>query len=166
MIPRGADAVVMIEQTEAVEVAGEPAIAVRRTLAPGANISFAGSDITQGETVLWSGQALTARELGVLAALGVNEVSVFRRPRVAIISTGDEIVAPGQPLPMGAVYDSNAAILAATVRELGGEPVCLGTVRDDLDQLRSLVQQGLDCDMVVSRRNIKGSGRSVVSGRQ
>lgn len=159
MVPRGADAVVMIEQTEAVEQAGRPAVAVRRTLAPGANISFAGSDITQGETVLWSGQVLTARELGVLAALGQSEVPVFRRPRVAIISTGDEIVAPGQPLPMGAVYDSNAAILAATVRELGGEPVCLGTVRDDLDQLRSLVRAGLECDMVLlSGGTSKGAG--------
>jgi len=159
MVPRGADAVVMIEQTEAVEQAGQPAVAVRRMLAPGANISFAGSDITQGETVLWSGQVLTARELGVLAALGQSEVPVFRRPRVAIISTGDEIVAPGQPLPMGAVYDSNAAILAATVRELGGEPVCLGTVRDDLDQLRSLVRTGLECDMVLlSGGTSKGAG--------
>jgi putative molybdopterin biosynthesis protein len=159
MVPRGADAVVMIEQTEAVEQAGQPAVAVRRMLASGANISFAGSDITQGETVLWSGQVLTARELGVLAALGRDEVAVFRRPRVAIISTGDEIVAPGSPLPMGAVYDSNAAILAATVRELGGEPVCLGTVRDDLDQLRSLVRTGLECDMVLlSGGTSKGAG--------
>lgn len=159
MVPRGADAVAMIEQTEAVDRNGQPAVAVSRLLAPGANISSAGSDITRGETVLWSGQILTARELGVLAALGLAEVAVFRRPRVAIISTGDEIVPPGQPLPTGSVYDSNAAILAATVRELGGEPVCLGTVRDDLAQLRSLVQAGLECDMVLlSGGTSKGAG--------
>jgi putative molybdopterin biosynthesis protein len=109
--------------------------------------------------VLWAGQVLTARELGVLAALGIDRVEVYRRPRVAIISTGDEIVAPGQRLPTGSVYDSNATILAATVRELGGDPVSLGSVRDDLDQLRLLVNEGLTYDMVLlSGGTSKGAG--------
>ena len=159
MVPRGADAIVMVEQTEATDLDGQPAVAISRMVSPGGHISSAGSDITRGETVLWSGQVLTARELGVLAALGLDRVEVYRRPRVAIISTGDEIVAPGQPLPTGSVYDSNATILAATVRELGGEPVCLGTVRDDLDQLRSLVEVGLTYDMVLlSGGTSKGAG--------
>ena len=159
MVPRGADAVVMVEHTEFREIDGQPAISVARMVSPGGNISFAGSDMTRGETVLWAGQVLTARELGVLAAIGWAEVEVFRRPRVAIISTGDEIVSPGQVLPMGAVYDSNAAILAATVRELGGEPVCLGTVRDDLSQLHSLVGDALRYDMVLlSGGTSKGEG--------
>ena len=159
MVPRGADAIVMVEQTEAVDLGGQPAVAISRMISPGGNISSAGSDITRGETVLWAGQVLTARELGVLAALGLDRVPVYRRPRVAIISTGDEIVAPGQPLPTGSVYDSNATILAATVRELGGDPVCLGTVRDDLEQLRTLVEQGLSYDMLLlSGGTSKGAG--------
>lgn len=159
MVPRGADAVVMVEHTESVELDGRPAVAVSRMVSPGTNISSAGSDITRGETVLWAGQVLTSRELGVLAALGLDTVSIFRRPRVAIISTGNEIVAPGQPLPTGSVYDSNATILAANVRELGGEPVCLGTVRDDLGELRTLVHEGLACDLVLlSGGTSKGAG--------
>ena len=159
MVPRGADAIVMVEQTEATDLHGQPAVAISRMVSPGGNISSAGSDITRGETVLWAGQVLTARELGVLAALGLDRVPVYRRPRVAILSTGDEIVAPGQPLPTGSVYDSNATILAATVRELGAEPVCLGTVRDDLDQLRLRVNEGLTYDMVLlSGGTSKGVG--------
>ena len=159
MVPRGADAVVMVEQTESIDIDGQPSISVARMVSPGGNISFAGSDITRGETVLWAGQVLTARELGVLAAIGLAEVEVYRRPRVAIISTGDEIVPPGQALPLGAVFDSNAAILAATVRELGGEPVCLGTVRDDFSQLRTLVNDALSYDMVLlSGGTSKGEG--------
>ncbi len=159
MVPRGADAIVMVEQTESIDLDGQPAVAIRRMVSPGGNISSAGSDITRGETVLWAGQVLTARELGVLAALGLDRVTVWRRPRVAILSTGDEIVAPGQPLPTGSVYDSNATILAATVRELGGDPICLGTVRDDLNQLRSLVEQGLTYDMLLlSGGTSKGAG--------
>ena len=159
MVPRGADAIVMVEQTEATDLDEQPAVTISRMASPGANISSAGSDITRGETVLWAGQVLTARELGVLAALGLAEVTVYRRPRVAIISTGDEIVPPGVPLPTGSIYDSNATILAATVRELGGDPVCLGTVRDDLSQLRKLVSAGLTYDMVLlSGGTSKGAG--------
>ena len=159
MVPRGADAIVMVEQTESIDLDGQPSVAISRMVSPGGNISSAGSDITRGETVLWAGQVLTARELGVLAALGLDRVAVYRRPRVAILSTGDEIVAPGQPLPTGSVYDSNATILAATVRELGSDPVCLGTVRDDLDQLRSLVAEGLTYDMLLlSGGTSKGAG--------
>src|SRR5574340_403525 len=82
-------------------------------------------------TVLRRGQLLTSREIGVLAAIGLADVAVYRRPRVAILSTGDEIVAPGSPLRPGTVYDSNAAIIGAAVEELGGEAVQLGIVRDD-----------------------------------
>src|SRR5438876_774419 len=81
------------------------------------------AEIGPGETVLRRGELLTARETGVLAALGLAEVRVIRRPRVAIVSTGDEIIAPGTPMRPGLVYDSNATILADAVRELGGEPI-------------------------------------------
>ena len=109
MVPRGADAVVMVEHTETCEAAGGPAIEIRRSVAAGQFVSFAGSDLARGETVLRAGQLLTSRESGMLAAVGIAEVEVWRRPRVAIISTGDEIVAPGEPIQPGMVYDSTAA---------------------------------------------------------
>src|SRR5205814_1030363 len=86
MLPRGADAVVMVEHTDA----NGGQLLVRRSLTPGANITFTGTDIAAGEMVLHAGEPLTSRETGVLAAIGIAEVPVLRRPRVAILSTGDE----------------------------------------------------------------------------
>ena len=105
MVPRGADAIVMIEHTDAIEADGKPSIEIRRPAAAGQFISFAGSDMARGETVLRNGQVLTSREIGMLAAVGCAAVEVWRRPRVAILSTGDEIIAPGTPIRPGAVYD-------------------------------------------------------------
>ncbi len=93
MVPRGADAVVMVEHTDTVEEAGAVEIEIRRPAAAGQFIAFAGSDMARGETVLRAGQILTSRQIGMLAAVGAAEVEVWLRPRVAIISTGDEIIA-------------------------------------------------------------------------
>lgn len=159
MLPRGADAVVMVEHTEPRDDGAHPAIEIARTVSAGENVSYAGTDIARGETVLRAGQLLTSREIGVLAAIGVAEVPVYRRPRVAILSTGDEIVPPGAPLPLGAIYDSNAAIIGAAVAELGGEPVPLGVVRDDEDALASALAQALHYDVVLlSGGTSKGAG--------
>ncbi|MCA9080832.1 MAG: molybdopterin biosynthesis protein [Planctomycetaceae bacterium] len=159
MVPRGADAVVMIEQTDIVECDGTLALEVGRAAAPGSMITFAGSDIALGETIYWPGQVLTSREIGVLAALGMTSVPVYSRPQVAIISTGDEVVQPGEPLPLGAIYDSNAAILAGAVTEAGGEPVLLGAVPDDADALRRIVDKALEHDVVLlSGGTSKGAG--------
>ncbi len=160
MLPRGADAVVMVEHTEVVAGHDDVRIVeVGRAVTAGENVSYAGTDIARGETVLRAGQVLTSREIGVLAALGVAAVRVFRRPRVAILSTGDEIVAPGSPLPLGAIYDSNAAILAAAVAELGGEPVQLGVVRDDEGALSAALERALVHDVVLlSGGTSKGAG--------
>jgi putative molybdopterin biosynthesis protein len=160
MVPRGADAVVMVEHTETCEAAGGPAIEIRRAAAAGQFISFAGSDLARGETVLRTGQVLTSREIGMLAAVGIAAVEVWRRPRVAIISTGDEIVAPGEPIRPGMVYDSNAAILAAAVEEAGGTARPLGIGPDDEIVLSRLVDQGLaTCDIVIlSGGTSKGAG--------
>ena len=156
MLPRGADAVVMVEHTD--DEDGE--LIVRRSVTPGFGVSFAGTDIAAGETVLRRGELLTSRENGVLAAIGVDEVRVWRRPRVAVVSTGDEIIPPGQPMQPGMVYDSNARIIADAVRELGGEPVPLGIVRDDLDKLRERVTSAIEsCDLVLlSGGTSKGQG--------
>jgi putative molybdopterin biosynthesis protein len=159
MLPRGADAVVMVELTEERDAGGVPCVEVQRPVAPGEAVAAAGSDIARGETVLRAGQLLTSRELGAVAAVGIAEVSVWRRPRVAIFSTGDEIVPPGQPLPPGGVYDSNAAILAAAVEELGCEPVVLGIARDDEAALSAMLEQALTHDAVLlSGGTSKGAG--------
>jgi putative molybdopterin biosynthesis protein len=162
MVPRGADAVVMVEHTEAQDDGGDGAtvIDVRRAVASGQFIAFAGSDLARGETVLRAGQVLTSREIGMLAAVGTDAVEVWRRPCVAVISTGDEIVPPGTPIRPGAVYDSNAAIIATAVEEAGGIPKPLGIGPDDEIVLARLVNEGLaGADMVVlSGGTSKGAG--------
>lgn len=159
MLPRGADAVVMVEHTELAPSPDGVRVEVRRAVTPGENVSYAGTDIARGETVLRAGQFLTSREIGVLAALGRAAVEVHRRPRVAIFSTGNEIVAPGDALRPGAVYDSNAAIIGAAVEELGGAPVHLGVIPDDEQALGRALAEGLKCDVVVfSGGTSKGEG--------
>jgi putative molybdopterin biosynthesis protein len=160
MVPRGADAVVMVEHTDTRDQGSTTVIDVRRAVVSGQFIAFAGSDLARGETVLRAGQVLTSREIGMLAAVGTAAVAVWRRPRVAIISTGDEIVAPGKPIRPGAVYDSNAAIIAAAVEEAGGVPKPLGIGPDDEIVLSRLVDEGLaSADMVImSGGTSKGAG--------
>ena len=156
MVPRGADAVVMVEHTDS----DTDAVIVRRSATPGFGIAFAGTDVAAGETVLRTGDLLTSRETGVLAAIGVSEVDVWSQPRVGVLSTGDEIIEPGEPMRPGMIYDSNARIIADAVRELGGLPVMLGIVHDDLDQLRDRVNHALqDCDvLLLSGGTSKGAG--------
>jgi putative molybdopterin biosynthesis protein len=158
VVPRGADAVVMIENTELIDAV--PAIDLRRAAAPGQFISYAGSDIARGETLLRRGATISSREIGMLAACGFSESEVVRRPKVAVLSTGDELVALGKPLRPGAVYDSNGAIIAAAVAEAGGEPVALGAYPDDETALENAVRDALrQCEMVVlSGGTSKGAG--------
>jgi putative molybdopterin biosynthesis protein len=159
-IPRGADAVLMVEHTELVETSQGPAIELTRAVGPGQFVAYAGSDIARGETVLRRGQRIGSREIGMLAACGYAEVPVVRRPRVAVLSTGDELVSPGSALPPAAVYDSNGAIVAAAVAEAGGEAVRLGAYPDDERVLEAAVRRALaSCDMVVlSGGTSKGAG--------
>lgn len=159
MVPRGANAVVMVEHTDLDESSETPKILIRHAVSPGQNITFAGTDVARGETVLRAGQILTSREIGVVAAIGIAGVDAYRRPRVAIISTGNEIIAPGETPAPATVFDSNAAILAAAVRELGGEPVVLGIVPDEIERLEVVVRQGLEYDVVLlSGGTSKGAG--------
>ncbi len=155
VMPRGADAVVMVEHT--IPRAG--GIVVTRAVVPGANVTFAGTDIASGETVLNRCALLTSRETGVLAATGNAKVRVFRRPRVAILSTGDEIIVPGAPMSVGKIYDSNATIIADAVREIGCDPVRLGIVPDNATQLEAALRQALTYDLVLlSGGTSKGAG--------
>lgn len=159
VMPRGADAVVMIEHTELIET-GTGAIELRRAAVPGQFVSYAGSDIARGETLLRRGVRIGSREIGMLAACGLGEVLVVRRPKVAVLSTGDELVRPGEPLKPAGVYDSNGAIIAAAIREAGGEPLPFGAFPDDQDALESAVRRALaEADMVVlSGGTSKGAG--------
>lgn len=136
VVPRGADAVVMVEHTQ-------PAgggIDVQRPVAPGNNLTFAGSDIGRGDLVLLRRRVLTSQDGGVLAAVGLDRVRVVRRPRVAVLSTGNEIVPPGAPLPTGSVYDSNQRMLLDAVAELGGDPVPAGVLPDDEPRLEEALE--------------------------
>lgn len=159
VIPRGADAVVMIEQTELIED-GSPRIELRRAAAPGQFVSYAGSDIARGETLLRRGTCIGAREIGMLAACGLDRVEVVRRPKVAVLSTGDELVEPGKPLKPAGVYDSNSAIIAAAVAEAGGEPLMFGAYPDDVIILEKTVREALAASdiVVLSGGTSKGAG--------
>lgn len=159
VIPRKADTIVMVEDTEP----GDGVILVSRAAAPGSNISFAGSDVGRGEVVLRRGIRVSARESGVLAAVGAAEVDVLRRPVVAVISTGDEVVVPGDSIGVGEVFDSNQRILLDSVVELGCEPRPCGIVPDDEDKLEALLKTLLSGDdavdvILMSGGTSKGEG--------
>jgi molybdopterin molybdotransferase len=145
-MPDGADAVVRVEDTE--EQAGH--VHIRAAVKPGASVRHPGEDIRAGETVLEPGQALRPADIGLLASLGLAVVSVYRRPHVAILSTGDELVDLGQPLGPGQIVNSNAYTLAAAVHEAGGVPRVLDIVRDTPDATRDAFRDALTADMVLS----------------
>ena len=159
-IPRGADAVVMVEQTELVETPQGPAIDVRRAVAPGGFVAYAGSDIARGETLLRRGLRSARARSACWRRAGSPRCDVVRRPKVAVLSTGDELVRLGEPLRPAGVYDSNGAIVAAAVSEAGGEPVAFGAFPDDETALELAVRSALaGCDMVVlSGGTSKGAG--------
>ncbi|WP_157014740.1 molybdopterin biosynthesis protein [Mesorhizobium xinjiangense] len=156
-VPRGADAVIMIEHTDP---AGDDAIEVRRSIAPGGFVAFAGSDMARGETLLRAGTPIGAREIGMLAACGIASVETVKRPSVAILSTGDELVQPGEALPPVGIYDTNGAILAAAVSENGGEGRFLGACGDDEAALEAAMWTALaGHDMLIlSGGTSKGAG--------
>jgi molybdenum cofactor synthesis domain-containing protein len=156
-VPRGADAIVMVEHTQP---AGSRAIEIRRAASPGQYVSYAGSDIARGEALLRSGTMIGSREIGMLAACGIAQVTVARPTRVAVISTGDELVQPGAALRPAAIYDSNGAIVTAAITENGGEAAFLGAVPDDEQQLEAAMRQALQTGdmLVLSGGTSKGAG--------
>lgn len=156
-IPRGADAVVMVEHTHPT---GSGAIEIRRAASPGQFVSYAGSDIARGEVLLRAGTLIGSREVGMLAASGVACVSAVRKPRVAIISTGDELVQPGEPLRPAAIFDTNGAIVTAAVSENGGEAHFLGAFPDDEAKLEAVMREALATSdmLILSGGTSKGEG--------
>jgi len=161
VMPRGADAVVMIENTFPIEAdkSGEAGIKILKAVAPSGGVSLAGSDIGAGEVVLRIGDLLGYRETGTLAALGEAKVWVWRRPKVGIISTGDELVTPGGQMELGKVFDSNATVLGHAVEELGCESVHFGIVPDEESRLETVLRESLELDFVmISGGTSKGEG--------
>ena len=144
-LPGGADAVVMIEQT----VHDGAAVRFRVPAHAGQNIGPRGSDVRAGQRVLGEGTFLTPARLGVVAALGLAEVTVYARPRVAILCTGNEVVQPGRPLGPGQIYDVNTETLAAVVREHGGHPVPYPPVADDRAAIAEALDAALGADLVL-----------------
>ena len=161
MTPRGADAVVMLEDTQ-VSRPGE--IEILRPAAPGENVLLLGEDVQAGETVLLRGTRLRAQEIGGLMALGYTSVSVVRKPRVAILSTGDEVVAPDvDPLP-GQVRDVNTYTLSAVVTQAGGEPVLFGILPDTRVALEAAARRAhATCDAVLITAGSSVSSRDLTS---
>ena len=146
-LPAGADAIVMVERTS---TEGD-VVKVQVAATTGDHVRSAGDDLRTGQTVFEAGTVLTPGHLGVLASLGLSEVTVFPPARVGVLSTGDELVEGTTPLRPGQIRDSNRPTLLALVREAGCEAVDLGTARDDEDAIRSKLEEGLAaCDAVVT----------------
>jgi molybdopterin molybdotransferase len=146
-IPEGADAVVMVEETE--KLGGSAEVRIFTPVYPRQHVGRRAGDIARGQTILAAGDLLSPSRIGALAATGVRDVEVFARPRVAILSTGDEIVEPGQPLGPGQIYDINSFTLSAVIGAHGGIAVTGATAPDSLPELEAAIEQAAAADIVV-----------------
>ncbi len=146
-IPQGADAVVMVEDTQR----DNDELHVFTTVTQNENVMKQGSDIKAGETILKKGQVLGSSEIGVLAALGLTTVKVSRLPMIAVLSTGAEVTEPGKNLPEGKIYDINAYSISTAVIEVGAKPVYFGVIPDDRTALQKALQTAVaSADMVIT----------------
>jgi molybdopterin molybdotransferase len=161
MLPQGADGVVMVEHTQMV---GTGEIETLRAVAVGENVLKVGEDVSQGEEVILQGTFLRPAEIGGLMALGITQIAVARRPRVGILSSGDEVVPPESELAPGQVRDVNAFSLSALVEEAGGEPVRYGIFPDQAEALRTGARRALaECDVVVITAGSSASARDLTA---
>ncbi|HDZ35480.1 MAG TPA: molybdopterin molybdenumtransferase MoeA [Thermococcus sp.] len=159
-LPKGADAVIQFED---VEREGDDVV-IYKPAYPGLGVMKAGTDIPRGKTLLKRGTRLTFKDTALLSAIGVAEVPVFRKPRVAVISTGNEVVLPGSELRYGQIYDINGRAIVDAVRELGGEAIFLGIARDDRESLKALIENGVECcDVVILSGGASGGIRDLTS---
>ena len=159
-VPGGADAVVPIEvvsETDGVLHVGEAVVA-------GAHVRPRGGDLRQGETIVDAGVVLGAAHVAALAAGGAARLTVARRPRVAVLTTGTELRPPGSKLEPGQIYDANGPMLAALVRSAGGEPEPLQAVTDDAEAHRDALRRGLEHDVLVSSGGVSVGPHDLVRG--
>ncbi len=165
-VPDDADAVVPFEDTDESERRRDgktlDEIAIKINAHPGDNIRPAGEDIAAGELVLKRGTIMRPAEIGVAASLGRDVVRTIRRPSVAIISTGDELISPGSPLEPGKIYNSNAFSIAAMVEHYGGEPRIMGIANDTVEALSEVLDASIDSDMVVTSAGVSKGDYDVV----
>jgi molybdopterin molybdotransferase len=165
-VPENADAVVPFEDTDELErrAAGgsSEAIAIHLQAETWDNIRGAGEDVEVGETVISSGQILRAGEIGVIASLGHSSVKAIRRPVVAIVSTGDELLQPGEEFQPGKIYNSNAYSLAAMVTRYGGVPRIMGIAKDTIESLETALEDAMDADLVVTSAGVSKGDYDVV----
>lgn len=157
-LPAGADSIVPFEEAEEREGSMIATAPVRR----GAHVRRKGEDLRAGETVLRAGTVVGPTEVSWFAASSRLSVRVHRRPRVAILSTGDELVPPGEALGPGKIHDSNGLAVAAAVKLLGGEPAVLGIARDDRASLQALLEEGLRADLLVTSAGVSMGDRDLV----
>jgi molybdopterin molybdotransferase len=158
-LPAGATAVVPVEATNA----ATDTVEIRASAKPGQHIRRAGEDVTSGTTVLRAGQAVTPAALGLAAALGLGELSVIPRQRVLVMSTGTELVAPGTPLQPGQIYESNAVMLAAAIRDAGAEVVASPMTGDDVETFRdTLARHTGDADLIITTGGVSAGAYEVV----
>jgi molybdopterin molybdotransferase len=157
-LPPGADTIVPVEDAEE----REGTVFVPRDVRRGAHVRRKGEDIRAGETILARGTVVGPPEVSLLASLSRLSIPVVRRARVAILSTGDELVSPGEPLAPGEIYDSNGLAVAAAVAQLGGVPVNLGIARDDRASLREALAEGLRADALVTTAGVSMGDRDLV----
>jgi molybdenum cofactor synthesis domain-containing protein len=153
MLPPGADAVVRVEDTDAAAgVAVLPdSVGIRVAVSPGTSVRAAGSDVRAGDLVLAAGSVMAPHRIGVLVAAGHGAAQVHPRPRVAILSTGDELVPAGEPISGAQIPDSSSAALAAQVTDAGGEAISLGIARDDRQDIIERLRRGVEgADIVVA----------------
>jgi putative molybdopterin biosynthesis protein len=158
-MPEGADAVVMFEYTER----KNSELYVYNAVVKDENVMKAGADIKKGETILKIGQILGSMEIGVLAALGIAKVKVYKIPHVAVLSTGAEITEPGKPLQLGKIYDINAYSLSSAVLESGGKPICLGVFPDDMTQLQPVLKRALEtADIIITSGGVSVGPKDIM----
>ncbi len=158
-VPSGATAVVPVEATDG----ATDTVSIRATAKTGQHIRRAGEDVTAGTTVLRAGQVVTPAVLGLAAALGLGELPVVPRQRVLVMSTGSELVAPGTPLRPGQIYESNAFMLAAAVRDAGAQVVASPMTGDDVDQFRAALDgHAGDADLIITTGGVSAGAYEVV----
>ena len=145
MLPEGADAVVRVEDTEE----EDGIVRVYRPVHPGFDVAPEGEDIKKDEIVLAKGTFLNPPKIGVLAALGIARVRVYRKPRIAVLPSGNELKMPGEELEPGKIYDVNTYTISSVIKENGGEPVIFPFVMDDREDIRKKLKEALQYDMVV-----------------
>ena len=150
-MPPGADTVVQVELTER---AGEGRVRILKEHKEDQNIRRAGEDVAIGQIVAAVGDEITPAKIGLLASVGRSKISVVRRPVVAILATGDELVEADEPLGPGKIRSSNSYTLSSQVRACGAEPVYLGIARDTLDDVRAHLEKGLSADVIVSSAGV------------